>query len=108
VDVFAYGQVREECRFLKHDADAAGLRWTPDALRGVAPGLLAETDRAGVGTLQPRNLTQDRGLAGRRRTEQDEHRSWFELDVEPRVDRKSTRKPLIDGDVQRPRCRAGS
>jgi len=107
VDVFAYGQVREECRFLKHDADVAGLRRTPDALRSVAPRVVAETDRAGVGTLQPRNLTQDRGFAGRRWTEQDEHRSWFERDVEPRVDRKSTRKPLIDGDVQRSRRRAG-
>ena len=43
---------------MKDEADAAGLRRLPDVPPGVAPGVIAETDHARVGTFDTRDLPE--------------------------------------------------
>jgi hypothetical protein len=93
--------MREQGRLLEHEADPAGLRRTPDALRDVAPEIAIEPDDPGIGPLEPRDLAQDGRLAGPRRSKQHKHRTRPEIDVETRVDREAAGEPLRDRDAQR-------
>ncbi len=57
-------------------------------------------DRAGIGALEARDLTQDRRLAGARRPEQHEHQAGTQVDVEARVNREPAGEPLRDLKIQ--------
>jgi len=62
--VVADGEVREQRRFLEHEADVALLRWTPGRPRGVAPHLVSEADHTGLRPIEPRDVAKDGRLAG--------------------------------------------
>ncbi|HEY1911800.1 MAG TPA: hypothetical protein VGG73_12815 [Vicinamibacterales bacterium] len=85
---------------MKDHTDAAGLRRTPDTVRGVAPDVPVEADLAGVRTFQTRDLTQDRGFARGGRSEEDEHRPRTQADLEPRLDREAAGETLLHRQMQ--------
>ncbi len=95
--VLAHSQVREQAPFLKHIADAAAVDRHEPAPCGVGQHLVVDGDAAVVGTDQPGDHVDDRGLAGAGAAEQGGKPGLrFELDgkaepAEPVVDRDGER-----------------
>ena len=102
-DVVAHGHVLEGRVVLEHEADAPALR--RDARRVLAVDL----DGAAVGTLQPGDDAQQRGLAGARGTEQRCQRPirHLERDVVERRERSEVLGDVANGDHESCSSRRG-
>jgi hypothetical protein len=98
LDVLADGQVREESVILRQESDPPSLRRQVDAPVAVEPDLVSETDQTVIGSLQPCQAAQNRGLARPGRPEQDGSGLASEVYFEVRAYGGVTGKQSIDPD----------